>query len=133
VAHSDYCEGGFVVHQGLVEVDPFSAEFAVGGCRQGGEVGERALDAEAVYEVHGGFKVLEVAVGVAEDLVGRNVFGIGACGEEIFDSFGKLLRIDFRACLLLPVGRCGFEAEIESLETCADHELCDIWSQEPCV
>ena len=113
------------MHEGFFEVDPFSAGLAVGGLGEWREVGEHAADAEAVDEVHGGFEVLGVAAGVAEDLVGGDFVRVGPGGEEVCDGGGEFFGVDFRAGALLPAGRAGLEAEIEGFEAGADHQLCE--------
>jgi len=109
------------VKERLIHVDPSAAELAIGCSWYRREVGEHAADAEAVNKTHRFFQLLGIGVGMAEDLIGRDVVGSSAGGDKEVDRLGEFGGGDFGAGTLLPLQRGTLKPQIESFKTCLNH------------
>ena len=78
--HDDW-EGGFIVHEQLIKVHPFTAIFAVGRAGYRREISQHSVDAEAIDKTHRRFKLLNTDMRMAEDLICRDIIRFGSGGN----------------------------------------------------
>ena len=66
-------EGGFVVVERFIEIGGLSAQLAVGSAGDRGKISQHDADSQRVGKMHGLLDLLQVALGMTEQFIGRNI------------------------------------------------------------